>query len=290
MAFPSRSPFVINLTLLLSVLNTIGQSSCLEEASQFFVETRPTPRQPTTTIPFQVRPETLPTEPMQIKQLASIKHYPSRESDRAIKVTINDHWNKYNKLENIIGTLDTVAFAISKPVAIINAFRLLALAISSMFMSTLMVPVNVFDLSKKRNRERHRHRHRQGILSYISRSDIEGLLNLMAQNYDETLNRAGYKERNSCRERSFCVLGDMMACDFPNFVVSAKRFAQNQLPPVDAQRNKYTKAFVAGLNQTDCDHVYRANSYECPSFQDYARSYFFGTRRRRDHLHWRKHL
>lgn len=228
------------------------------------------------------RPETQLSKEIRTKQATSIKPL---MRDSAIRVTLNDHSAGYTRVDNIFSVLDRVAFAISKPAAIVNVLRFVALAVSSMIMSTFIFPSgHLLDAPHKR-----RYRDRYSPFSHVTKFDIEGMIESMARNYDETLNRAGFHDRSVCRERSLCVFGDMMACDFPSFVVTVGRFAHNHLPPIDTHKNKYTKALALGLNQTDCDRVYRTNVYECPSFRDYVRSYFHGgVRRRRDSNYWRR--
>lgn len=89
--------------------------------------------------------ETQSPEPMQIRSklhaLRKFRYYNHNhnhhDSEKAIRVTINDLRNRYVRLENMIGILERVSYAISKPVAIVDAIRLFALALSSVLMSTL---------------------------------------------------------------------------------------------------------------------------------------------------------
>lgn len=223
-------------------------------------------------------------DPMRSKQTLTVVQPLMREG---IRVTLSEPSFRYAKLENMINILDRVAFAISKPATIMNIIRFVTLALSSLIMSSFIFPSTLFELSKKSRRERF---NRYNPLNQITRADIESMIDLMSRNYDETLNRAGLMEKNSCRERSLCVLGDMVSCEFPNVVLTAGKFAQNHLPPIDTNRNKYTKAIVMGLNQTDCDQAYKLTDYDCPTFRDYVRSYFYrGARRRREYNTWRPH-
>lgn len=226
------------------------------------------------------RPETQTTESIRSKHVTAIQPL---LRDETFRVTLNEPPARHAKVENILSFLDSVAYAISKPVAVINVIKFVALALGSFVMSTIILPLSNLDMSKRRNRDRNIWQ------SLLSPFEIEGVIESIARNYDELLDRSGLPERSTCRERSLCVLGDMMACDFPSFVVTVGRFAQQHLPPIDANRNKYTKAFILGLNQTDCDRAYSTNNYECPTFKDYIKSYFHGgNRRRRDHhYHWR---
>lgn len=238
--------------------------------------------------PMARGPEAQPTENMmRSNQITSVQPM-HREG---LRITLNDPVAGYVKLENIISLLDRVAYAISKPAAIINIIKFITLALSSFFMSVFVLPNSNF----ARN-YRDRSAPRYNPFGHITRAEVENMIDVVTRNYDETLNRAGFADRSTCRERSLCVLGDMMACDFPNIVVTVGRFAQHHLPPIDTHRNKYTKALVLGLNQTDCDRAYKTDSYECPSFKDIVKSYVHsGTRRRRDHQnhhhhhHWRKY-
>jgi len=228
------------------------------------------------TSPVNIRSELHLADPTRSKQ-ASYSHPTLRDG---IRVTFNEHSVGYGKVENMLSFLDRVALVISKPAAIISVIRFCALTITSFIMSTFIFPNNNhnYDWPKKRVHERY------NPFSHITQRDVEGVIELMSRNYDELLNRAGFGDRAACRERSLCVLGDMMACDFPNLVVTAGRFAQNHLPPIDAHKNKYTRALVLGLNQTDCDLAYNTNAYECPAFKDYVKSYIYSSvKRRRDH-------
>lgn len=230
--------------------------------------------------PLQQPQQQMPMKSRQLKVIQPLLR-------EGIRVTLMEPSAGYSRLENMVSVLDRVAYAISKPATIANVVRFVTLALSSLIMSSIIFPISaLFDLTKKRNRERLQ---RYNPLNYISRQDIENMIDSMSKNYDDTLNRAGLLEKGSCRERSLCVLGDMVSCEFPNAVVTVGKFAQNHLPPIDVQKNKYTKALVLGLNQTDCDQTYKLNEYECPTFRDYVRSYFYGgVRRRRDHNYWRR--
>lgn len=215
-----------------------------------------------------------------------------------IRVTINDNSARYAKLERFLAVLDRVAYAISKPVAIMNALRFVSFAVSSLAMSAFIgqsddgyVESTGHRLGGRLKKKRRERGLKHNPFLQVTRADMEGMIDLMTQNYDETLNKAELDDRSACRERSFCVLGDMMACDFPNLVVVAGKFAHNYLPPLDTHRNKYSKALMLGLNQTDCDRAYRSNDYDCPTFREYVKSYFIGgARRRRDNHHrwWRQ--
>lgn len=247
---------------------------------QLYIETA----RPMKMKPIIQGPEAQPTENMmRSNQIMAIQPM-HREG---IRVTLNEPAARYIKLENIISILDRVAYAISKPAAIINLIKFITLTLSSIFMSVFVFPNNNFPRGY-----RDRSTSRYNTFGHLTRSEIESMIDVITRNYDETLNRAGFADRSTCRERSLCVLGDMMACDFPNIVVTVGRFAQHHLPPIDTHKNKYTKALMLGLNQTDCDRAYNTDSYECPSFRDYVKSYFHGgTRRRRDHYHhnyWRR--
>lgn len=225
-------------------------------------------------------------EPARSKQTMTLVQPLIKE--QGIRVTLSETSPGYGKLESVIGILDRVAYAVSKPATIVNIVRFITLALSTLIMSNFIFPtMTIFDMSKKKNRDRF---NRYNPLNHITRPDIENMIELMARNYDDTLNRAGLMEKDSCRERSLCVIGDMVSCEFPNVVLSVGNFAQNHLPPIDHSKNKYAKALVLGLNQTNCDQAYKLNDYECPSFRDYVRSYFQGgARRRRDHRIWKKH-
>lgn len=76
-------------------------------------------------------------EPFQFQQIHSARKPYSRESEKAIRVTINDLRNRYVRLENMIGLLERVSYAFSRPAAIVDAIRLFALALSSVLMTTL---------------------------------------------------------------------------------------------------------------------------------------------------------
>lgn len=211
-------------------------------------------------------------------------------SDGTFRVTLNDAPIRYAKLENILSLVDRVAYSISKPVAVINVLKYVFMALSSFLMSAFIGTLDMATKRQYRSRDTGDRSAWFNPLGQLSPSDFEGMIELMTRNYDEMLNRAGLEDRASCRERSLCVLGDMMACDFPNLVVTVGRFAQQHLPPIDTHKNKYTKALILGLNQTDCDRAYQANVYDCPSVRDYIRSYFQNkVRQRRDyHYHWRQ--
>lgn len=210
--------------------------------------------------------------------------------DKQIRVTLSEPTARHLKLDSLLNTLDRIAYIISKPAAIINALKFVSIAVTSLVMSIFMLPgLGSASLTKRRYRGRTHDpfRHSNSFFGALSRTDLEGMIELMANNYDETLNQAGFNDRSPCRERALCMFGDMMACDFPNIIISIGRFAQNHLPPVDMNKNKYTKAIILGLNQTDCESVYKTNFYDCPSFRDYVRSYFHsGFKRRRDHHAW----
>lgn len=266
--------------ILLSLCVAVSLSSAQIKTPQTYLDTSLPP-----TRQNQIhRPQSHPTEPVRSKQATAIQPL---LRDGTFRVTLNEPPARYVKLEHIMNLVDRVAYAISKPIAVINVIKFIALAMSSLIMSAFSLPGGIVDIaSRGRNRERSTWISPFG---HLSRPEIEGMIDLMARNYDEMLNRAGLQDRSSCRERSLCVLGDMMACDFPSLVVTVGRFAQQHLPPIDTHKNKYTKALVLGLNQTDCDRAYKTNLYECPSFRDYMRSYFHGgARRRRDHFHWRQ--
>lgn len=87
---------------------------------------------------FRVRAATKPSEAVLTRQRSIVRKYP-RDSEKAIRVTINDLRNRYVRLENVIGVLERVSYAISKPAAIIEAIRLFALALSSVLMKSLNV-------------------------------------------------------------------------------------------------------------------------------------------------------
>lgn len=228
------------------------------------------------------RPEIRLTESVRNKHVTVVQ---PRLRDGTFRVTLNEPPSRHAKIENILSLLDRVAYAISRPIAIVNVLKFVALAVGSLIMSTIILPLSNLDMSKRRNRERGTWQSR-----LFNPSDIENIIELISRSYDDLLDRTGLADRSSCREKSLCVLGDMMACDFPNFVVTAGRFAQQHLPPIDAHKNKYTKAFVLGLNQTDCNSLYNLNNQDCPSFRDHIKTYFYGgARRRRDHhYHWKR--
>lgn len=229
------------------------------------------------------RPETQTTESMRSKHITAVQPL---LRDGTFRVTLNESPARHAKIENISSFLDRVAYAISKPVAIMNVIKFVALALGSFIMSTIVLPLSNLDMAKRRYRNRNTW---MGPFGFLGPFEVEGVVELLSRNYDEFLDRSGFPDRSSCRERSLCVLGDMMACDFPSFVVRAGRFAQHHLPPIDTSKNKYTKAFVLGLNQTDCNRAYSTSNYECPTFKDYIKSYFHGGGRgRKDHhYHWR---
>jgi hypothetical protein len=85
---------------------------------------------------IRLRSESQISEPIQIRQLPPIRKYPN-DSDKAIRVTINDLRNRFARLENMIGILERVSYAMSRPAAIVDAIRLFALAISSVIVSSL---------------------------------------------------------------------------------------------------------------------------------------------------------
>lgn len=210
-------------------------------------------------------------------------------TDGTFRVTLNDAPGRYIKLDNVLSLVDRIAYTISKPVAVLNVLKYVFMVLSSFLMSAVL---GTLDIASKRHYRMRDSGERQpwlNLFAHISPSDFEGIIELVTRNYDELLNRAGFTDSASCRERSLCVLGDMMACDFPNLVVTVGRFAQQHLPPIDTHKNKYTKALILGLNQTDCDRAYHTNFYDCPSFKDYVRSYFHNIfrRRREYHHHWR---
>lgn len=229
------------------------------------------------------RPEIQTSEHMRSKHIRAIQ---PMLRDGTFRVMLNEPPAKHVKMENILSFLDRVAYAVSKPVAIINVIKFVALTIGSMIMSTIIIPLSNLDMSKRRHRDRGSW---NGLFGLLGPFEVDGVVEMMSKNYDDLLDRSGFSDRISCRERSLCVLGDMMACDFPSFVVTVGRFAQQHLPPIDANKNKYTKAFVLGLNQTDCDRTYRTNNHDCPTFKDYVKSYIHGGNRgRKDHhYHWR---
>lgn len=86
---------------------------------------------------LQVRPDTQPPEPIKY-QLPRIRKYRG-DPEKTIRVRINDLRHRYVRLENMIDVLERISYAISKPVAIIDAIRLFALTISSVLMATLNV-------------------------------------------------------------------------------------------------------------------------------------------------------
>lgn len=271
----------LSAIVLLGLCGACPAASSQNKQPQLYIETA----RPIKMKPMMRGPEAQPTENvLRSNQITAIQPL-HREG---IRVTLNEPAARYIRLENIISVLDRVAYAISKPAAIINLIKFIAIALSSFFMSVFVLPNNNFPRGY-----RDRPTPRYNPFGHLTRSEIESMIDVITRNYDETLNRAGFSDRSTCRERSLCVLGDMMACDFPNIVVTVGRFAQHHLPPIDTHKNKYTKALVLGLNQTDCDRAYKTDSYECPSFRDYVKSYFHGgTRRRRDHYHhnhWRRH-
>lgn len=275
-----KKMLAFSATIFLTLCVVCPATSGQVKQPQLYIETA----RPIKMKPIIHAPEAQPTENvLRSNQITAIQPM-HREG---IRVTLNDPVPRYIKLENIISALDRVAYAISRPAAIINLVRFITLALSSFFMSVFVFPNSNFPRGY-----RERSAPRYNPFGHLTRSEIESMIDVITRNYDETLNRAGFADRSTCRERSLCVLGDMMACDFPNIVVTVGKFAQHHLPPIDTHRNKYTKALVLGLNQTDCDRAYKTDSYECPSFKDYVKSYFHsGTRRRRDHHHhnhWRR--
>lgn len=199
-----------------------------------------------------------------------------------VRVTIKDTTGSYTKFDNLIGIMDRVAYVVSKPATIISTLKFITLAISSMLMSTIDLSSEMLDKRREHKRERG-----FGLFLRLTGQDLESVIESTTSSYDKTLDKAGFGERSSCRERSVCTLGDMMACDYPGLVVISTRLAMNHLPPIDIHKHKYIKALALGLNRTDCDYAYRTSSYECPTFQDYVRSYFFSGRRRRDYFSWR---
>lgn len=202
-----------------------------------------------------------------------------------IRVTLSEPMARHFKLDSMLNALDRIAYVISKPAAIVNALKFVSIAVTSLVMSVFMLPGLGLDSSRRRYRSRGHFRYNP--FGALSRADLEGMIDLMAKNYDDTLNQAEFNDRSPCRERSLCMFGDMMAYDFPNIIIAMGKFAQNNLPPIDVNRNKYSRAIMLGVNQTDCDLAYKTNFFDCPSFRDYVRSYFHGgIKKRRDHHSW----
>jgi hypothetical protein len=91
---------------------------------------------PPSVVATQLRPETQKPEQPQIRQLPTMRRHP-HDSERAVRVTINDLRNRFARLENMIGILERVSYAMSRPAAVVDAIRLFALAISSVIVSSL---------------------------------------------------------------------------------------------------------------------------------------------------------
>lgn len=89
-------------------------------------------------ITVRVGSQTQTSEFPKPKHLPRLRRYPG-ESERVVGITIDDLRSRYARLENMISVLDRVSYAISKPVAIVDAIKLFALAISSVLMSTLNI-------------------------------------------------------------------------------------------------------------------------------------------------------
>lgn len=229
--------------------------------------------------PAQFRPEIQQPENLERKQT-----YIQPVVRDGIRVTLSEPTARHLKLDSMLSALDRIAYVISKPTAIINALKFVSVAMTTLIMSAFILPGLGLDHLRRRHRKKVFRHNPFGVLS---RSDLEGMIELMAKNYDDTLNQAGFNDRSPCRERSLCMFGDMVACDFPNIIISIGRFSQNHLPPIDMNKNKYTKAIMLGMNQTDCDRAYKTNFFECPSFRDYVKTYFYGgIMKRRDHHAW----
>lgn len=164
----------------------------------------------------------------------------NKDEGRNLQATNKDHYRasfsepapRHAKLEHVFNTLDRLAYTISKPTVIMNAMRLFTMVISSLFMSIFMIPVNnnnnnnhhhnhhghhsSMSSSTSNNNYNHQHREYQhhesptrrrgkaiwnNILDQLNRSDVEGMIELITRNYDETFERAGIMEKLLCKER-----------------------------------------------------------------------------------------
>lgn len=134
---------------------------------------------------------------------------------------------RHAKLEHVFNTLDRLAYTISKPTVVLNAMRMFTMVMSSLFMSIFMIPVNnnqnsnnhlhghsrISTSTSNNNYDHQHHEHhysatrRRGkaiwnnILDQLNRSDVEGMIELITRNYDETFERAGIIEKLLCKER-----------------------------------------------------------------------------------------
>lgn len=125
-----------------AILASIQQSATKYESNIDTVQTnkfsppqQPPPPSPSVVV-SQLSRETQNLEPILMRQRPTMRKYP-HDPDRAIRVTVNDLRNRFARLENMIGILERVSYAISRPAAIVDAIRLFALAISSVIVSSL---------------------------------------------------------------------------------------------------------------------------------------------------------
>lgn len=68
-----------------------------------------------------------------------------------LRVTLNDHLARRNKIENMIKVLDKIAYGLSKPVAIIKAIKIVADALPSLVMSAFIYSNQNMDIPIRRN-------------------------------------------------------------------------------------------------------------------------------------------
>lgn len=121
-----------------AILSGLQQLSTKYESNIDTVQTNKfSPPPPSSSVVVsQLSRETQNPEPLQIRQLPTMRKL-TQDPDRAIRVTVNDLRNRFARLENMIGILERVSYAISRPAAIVDAIRLFALAISSVIVSSL---------------------------------------------------------------------------------------------------------------------------------------------------------
>lgn len=122
----------------------------------------------------------------------------SKESP--FRLTINDSNSKHViKLEHVINTLDRLAYAISKPAVIFNVVKLFSMLISSLFMSIFVVPYADHSTMQAR---RHRGKHIwKNLVDQLNRSDIEGIIELIGKNFDESVEKFGFVDKILCRDK-----------------------------------------------------------------------------------------
>lgn len=187
-----------------------------------------------------------------------------------IKVRVKEPTHMYRTSQpisnNVHSLLDKVAFAIAKPTIIFKLMKFAFLTISSLLMSTIIFPLA--DISKTKVAQYNKQTN-----AARTNSDVDGIIDLMARGYEDTMRRLGFSNGSSCREHSLCTVGDMMASDFPHLVVFVIKIAETSLHG-NASRNKYTKALLHGLNRTsNCDQAFKMNKNDCPSVKDSLKSF-----------------